>query len=280
LIGSEQAVDAAVIRGLTNIGRENDMTNSVALVTGASEGIGRATALRLARDFSAVALAARSADRLDVLSTEIASLGIQALTLAIDLSQPASARVVVQRTLERFGRIDALVNIAGSVPAVDLFQMTDEQWESGFALKLHGARRLTLAAWAALKSSHGAVVFTSGNAADMPKAASAAVGTINAAIEALSKAFSDRGIEDGVQVNSISPGAIITGRRLAMLEKAALARKISPEEMTRLFLKQAGLERFGDPEEIADLIAFVVAPRMHWMTGTVLRMDGGEVKAP
>ncbi len=74
------------------------------------------------------------------------------------------------------------------------------------------------------------------------------------------------------------PGAIITGRRLAMLEKAALAKKIGPEEMKNLFLKQAGLERFGQPEEIADLIAFVVSPRAHWLTGTVLRMDGGEVK--
>jgi 3-oxoacyl-[acyl-carrier protein] reductase len=254
------------------------MANSVVLVTGASNGIGRATALRLAGDFSAVVLAARSADRLDGVSKDIESMGIQTLPIALDLSQPASAQAAVERTLERFGRIDALVNIAGAVPGLDLFQMTDEQWEGAFALKFHGARRLTLAAWPALKASHGAVVFTSGNAADMPKAASAAVGTINAAIEALAKAFADRGIDDGVQVNSVSPGAIITGRRLAMLEKAALAKKISPEEMKTLFLKQAGLERFGQPEEIADLIAFVVSPRAHWMTGTVLRMDGGEVK--
>jgi 3-oxoacyl-[acyl-carrier protein] reductase len=256
------------------------MTNSVALVTGASNGIGRATALRLARDFSAVAFAARGADRLDALSGEIRSLGTQTLPVALDLSQPASAQTLVQRTLERFGRIDALVNIAGAVPALDLFQMTDEQWDSGFALKLHGARRLTLAAWPALKAARGAVVFTSGNAADMPKAASAAVGTINAAIETLAKAFADRGIDDRVQVNCISPGAIITGRRLEMLEKAALAKKITPEEMKSQFLKQAHLERFGAPEEIANLIAFVVSPPAHWMTGAVLRMDGGEVKGP
>jgi 3-oxoacyl-[acyl-carrier protein] reductase len=256
------------------------MTNSVALVTGASNGIGRATALRLARDFSAVALAARGADRLDTLSSEIRSLGTQTLPIALDLSQPDSAQTLIQRTLERFGRIDALVNIAGAVAALDLFQMTDEQWDSGFALKFHGARRLTLAAWPALKASRGAVAFISGNAADMPKAASAAVGTINAAIETLAKAFADRGIDDGVQVNCVSPGAIITGRRLEMLEKTALAKKITPEEMKTLFLKQAHLERFGTPQEIANLIAFVVSPPAHWMTGAVLRMDGGEVKAP
>jgi 3-oxoacyl-[acyl-carrier protein] reductase len=255
------------------------VTNSVAIVTGASDGIGRATALRLARDFSSLTLAARGAERLEALGREIESGGVQTLQLALDLSQPASAETVVRRTLERFGRIDALVNIAGAVPGLDVFQMTDEQWDGGLALKLHGARRLTVAAWPALKSSRGAVVFTSGNAAEMPKAASAAVGTINAAIEALAKAFAERGIEDGVQVNSVSPGAIITGRRLAMLEKAALAKKIGLEEMKSLFLKQAGLERFGRAEEIADLVAFVVSPPARWMTGTVLRMDGGEVKS-
>jgi NAD(P)-dependent dehydrogenase (short-subunit alcohol dehydrogenase family) len=118
-----------------------------------------------------------------------------------------------------------------------------------------------------------------GNAAVIPKAGAAAVGTINAAIEALAKAFAERGIEDGVQVNSVSPGAIITGRHVGMLEKAAAARKIALEDAKQQFLKQAGISRFGEVEEIADLMAFIVSPAARWMTGTVLRMDGGEVKS-
>jgi 3-oxoacyl-[acyl-carrier protein] reductase len=113
----------------------------------------------------------------------------------------------------------------------------------------------------------------------IPRAGAAAVGAINAAIEALAKAFAERGIEDGVQVNSVSPGAIMTGRRLAMLEKAAAARKITLEDAKHHFLKQAGIGRFGEAEEIADVIAFAVSPAARWMTGTVLRMDGGEVKS-
>jgi NAD(P)-dependent dehydrogenase (short-subunit alcohol dehydrogenase family) len=89
--------------------------------------------------------------------------------------------------------------------------MNQEQWDAGLALKLHGARRLTLAAWPALKQSQGSVVFMSGNSATFPKAPYAAVGTINAAIAALAKAFADRGIEDGVQVNSVLPGPGMTG---------------------------------------------------------------------
>jgi len=104
------------------------------------------------------------------------------------------------------------------VPQIDLFEMTDAQWESGLALKLHGARRLTIAAWPALKMARGSVVLMSGNSALFPKAPYAAVGAINAAIVALAKAFSDRGITDGVQVNSVLPGPVMTGRRWSYLQ--------------------------------------------------------------
>ncbi len=91
--------------------------------------------------------------------------------------------------------------------------------------------------------------------------------------------LAERGIEDGVQVNSVSPGAIMTGRRLAMLEKAATSRKVTLEEAKQQFLKQSGISRFGEAEEMADVMAFVVSPAARWMTGTVLRIDGGEVKS-
>ena len=113
----------------------------------------------------------------------------------------------------------------------------------------------------------------------IPQAGAAAVGAINAAIEALAKAFAERGIEDRVQVNSVSPGAIMTERRLSMLEKAAASKKVALEEAKQQFLKLAGISRFGEAEEIADIMAFVVSPAARWMTGTVLRMDGGEVKS-
>jgi 3-oxoacyl-[acyl-carrier protein] reductase len=255
------------------------MVDSVAIVTGASSGIGRATALRVARDFARIVLVAREAGKLAEVAGQIEAGGRSALALPLDLRQPASAVTVMDRTLGEFGRVDALLNIAGAVPGLDVFQMTDEQWDDGMALKFHGARRLTLRAWDSLKASKGAVVFMSGNAAVMPRAAAAAVGSINAAIEALAKAFADRGVEDGVQVNSVSPGAVMTGRRLSMLEKAATVGKISVEEARHAFLQRAGVARFGKPEEIAELMAFVASPAARWMTGTVLRMDGGEVKS-
>jgi 3-oxoacyl-[acyl-carrier protein] reductase len=255
------------------------MSKSVAIVTGASSGIGKATALRLARDFEAVVLAARSEEKLSEVGQQVKAIGAEPLVLELDLMAPAAAESVVKRSLDRFGRIDALVNIAGAVAGLDVFQMTDDQWNTGMELKFHGARRLTIRAWDVLKESKGSVVFISGNAAVIPKAGAAAVGAINAAIEALAKAFAERGIEDGIQVNSVSPGAIMTGRRLALLEKVAASKAITLDEAKQRFLKQAGIGRFGEAEEIADVMAFIVSPSARWMTGTVLRMDGGEVKS-
>jgi 3-oxoacyl-[acyl-carrier protein] reductase len=255
------------------------MKQAVAIVTGASQGIGRSTAIRLARDFTSIVLVARNRAQLAETAQAVETAGAQALILDMDLAAKAAARTVVEQTLASFGRIDALLNIAGAVPQIDLFDMTDQQWDDGMALKLHGARRLTLEAWPALKAAAGAVVFISGNSAIFPKAPYAAVGTINAAIIALAKAFSDRGITDGVQVNSVLPGPVMTGRRRSYLEHWAPLHQMTVAEATAKFPAQAGIARYGEPEEIAALMAFLVSPPARWMTGSTLRMDGGEVKS-
>jgi 3-oxoacyl-[acyl-carrier protein] reductase len=255
------------------------MKQGVAVVTGASQGIGRSTAIRLARDFSKVVLVARNRANLEETARAVEAAGASAQVVELDLSEPDAAKKVVEQTLAHFGRIDALLNVAGAVPQIDLFEMTDQQWDAGMALKLHGARRLTIEAWPALKTSRGAVVLMSGNSAMFPKAPYAAVGTINAAIIAMAKAFSDRGVVDGVQVNSVLPGAVMTGRRRSYLEHWAPLHDMTAAEATERFPKEAGIARYGQPEEIAELMAFLVSPGARWMTGSTLRMDGGEVKS-
>jgi 3-oxoacyl-[acyl-carrier protein] reductase len=213
---------------------------SVAIVTGASQGIGRATAIRLARDFEAVVLAARQEE---------------------ELRKTANA-----------------VESAGAEPQIDLFEMTDAEWEDGMALKLHGARRLTMRAWEALKASKGAVVLISGSAALDPKPAFAAVATINAAIIALAKAFAEQGIKDGVQVNSVVPGAVMTGRRRSFMEHWAPEHGMSVAEAMKQFPEKAGIARYGEPDEIAGLMAYLVSREARWLTGASVRIDGGEIK--
>jgi len=251
---------------------------SVAIVTGASQGIGRATALRLARDFAVVVLVARDKDKLETAAADIRSGGAETMIHALDLREPQSAETVIQGTLQCFGRIDALLNIAGAVPQIDVFEMTDAQWSDGLALKFHGARRLTMRAWDALKASKGSVVLMSGSAAFGPKPAFAAVAAINAAINALAKAFAEQGIKDGVQVNSVSPGAVMTGRRRAFFEKWAPAHRVTVEEAIKRFPQEAGITRLGTPEDIAELMSYLVSPAAKWMTGGSVRIDGGEIK--
>lgn len=254
------------------------METSIAIVTGASQGIGKATAIRLANAFTGVVLVARDEQGLQETAAQVRSLGAQALPIAADLRLPAAADQVVNTTLVEFGRIDALINIAGAVPQIDLFEMTDEQWNDGAELKLHGARRLAIKAWDALKASKGAVVFTSGSSAFAPKPAFAAVATINAAIVALAKAFAEQGIKDGIQVNSLSPGPVMTERRRAFLTKWSQANGLTIDEAAGKFLAAANISRYGQATEVAELIAFMVSPAARWMTGTALRLDGGEVK--
>jgi 3-oxoacyl-[acyl-carrier protein] reductase len=251
---------------------------SVAVVTGASQGIGRAAALRLARDFSVIVLVARNKESLENTAADVRSIGAEAIVFALDLREPQSAKALVEEVLKRFSRIDALLNIAGAVPQIDLFQMTDAQWDDGMALKLHGARRLTIEAWDALKASNGSVVLMSGSAALDPKPGFAAVASINAAINALAKAFAEQGIKDGVQVNSVVPGAVMTGRRQSFFEKWSPAHNLTAEDAIKKFPDEAGIARFGRPEEIADLLGYLVSPAAKWMTGASIRMDGGEIK--
>ncbi len=255
------------------------METKVAIVTGASGGIGRATALRLAKDYNRMVLVGRQEDELKITAESIRAMGAEPLVIVADLRSAEGADLVVSKTKDKFGRINALCNIAGAVPQINLFEMTDEQWTDGAEGKLHGARRLTIKAWPLLKASKGSVVFISGNSAEAPKPAFAAVATLNAAICALAKAFAEQGLLDGIQVNSLLPGPVMSNRRINFLQKWAAANNVSLEESKTKFLAEAKIERFGEPEDIAEMIAFMVSPGAKWLIGTAIRMDGGEVKS-
>ncbi|MGH7237731.1 MAG: SDR family oxidoreductase [Candidatus Saccharimonadales bacterium] len=254
------------------------MKTKIAIVTGASAGIGRATAVRLAKDFTGLALIARREEELRKTADLVRTAGAEPLIIAADLRRVTAVDTVINGAIEKFGQIDALINIAGAVPQVHLFEMTDEQWNDGAEMKLHGARRLTIKAWPYLMKTKGSVVFTSGNSAEDPKPGFAAVATINAAIVALAKAFAEQGIIDGVQVNSVLPGPVMSNRRIGFLKKWSAANNITMEEATSKFLLETHIQRYGEPEEIGELMAFLVSPGAKWMTGTAVRMDGGEVK--
>jgi 3-oxoacyl-[acyl-carrier protein] reductase len=258
---------------------KEDMKSRIVMVTGASSGIGKATAIRLAKDFTGVVLVARREDELEKTAQIISDAGAEPLIVTADLRRPEAIESVISQTQNKFGRLDALCNIAGAVPQVHLFEMTDEQWHDGAELKLHGARRLTIKAWPLLKAAGGSVVFLSGNSAESPKPGFAAVAAINAAICALAKAFAEQGIPDGVQVNSLLPGPVMSERRINFLKKWSAEKQLSIAEAKARFLEDTKIARYGEPEDIAEMIAFMVSPGAQWLTGTAIRMDGGEVRA-
>ncbi|SEJ37448.1 3-oxoacyl-[acyl-carrier protein] reductase [Dyadobacter sp. SG02] len=254
------------------------MTHRIAIVTGASSGIGAQTAIRLAKDFDGIVLVARRGELLGQIAGEIQGVGGAAYTIVADLHQPAAAEDIVRQAIGRFGQIDALVNVAGAVPQMNVLQMTDQQWDDSMQVKFHSARRLAVHAWPYLMQTRGSVIFLSGTAAENPKPASAAIASINAAINALAKAFAEQGIQDGVRVNAVLPGPIWTDRRKAFLEKSAVASGDAQEEISRKMLAQFGIERYGEPSEVAELIAFLLSEQARFITGTAIRIDGGEVK--
>ena len=248
------------------------------IVTGASRGIGRATAERLARDFQMVVPVARG-NGVASTATSVREAGAAALPIEQDMRESSAASRVVEAALAVTGRIDAVVNVAGAVPQTDLFQMTDEEWADGLSLKFHGARRLTIAAWPSLKTSQGSVVFMSGTTAVTPVPSLGAVSSINAAIVAMAKAFSERGVAEGVQVNSVLPGPVLTDRRRKMLSNYAASKGLDLDAAITSFQQETKISRYGQPADIAELIAFLVSPQSRWLTGAAIRMDGGETKS-
>src|SRR6267154_3981694 len=199
------------------------LTGKVGIVTGASRGIGRAIAQTLAAEGMKLTLAARSKDQLDELAK---SLPTECLVHAVDLRKPAAATEVVEATMKKFGVIDVVVNNAGATKRGDFFELTDEDWADGFALKFFGAMRLSRAAWTHLCASRGAIVNIIGIGGRTGSAEFTIGGSVNAAFRLLTKALADRGVKDGVRINAINPGFIKTERLETRLKTFAEENKI------------------------------------------------------
>jgi NAD(P)-dependent dehydrogenase (short-subunit alcohol dehydrogenase family) len=236
-----------------------------AIVTGSNRGIGRAIAVRLAQDGMNVVLCARD----EALLTSTANaIGPNALAVPIDLRLPDSAARVVDAAGEKFGAIDVVVNNAGATKRGDFETLTDEDFIDGFALKFFGAVRLTRAAWPYLKQQQGSLVNIVGAGGRTPGAMFTIGGSVNAAVLSFTKAMSEKGIQDGVQVNAINPGPVRTARLASRL-------KTTTEEA---FLKEERIARIGEPEDIAALVAFILSPHGRLLQGSLIDADGGQTK--
>jgi 3-oxoacyl-[acyl-carrier protein] reductase len=253
------------------------MAGKVALVTGASRGIGKGIALGLAAAGCDLMLTARNRDALEVVAKEARALGRKVGLYAADLRIDTEPAALVAALKAEFGRLDVLINNAGGAGRGDFLTLSDEQWHDGFAMKFFAHVRLSRLAWPMLKASKGSVVAIAGLAARTPVADYMIGASVVGACLAFTKALADLGKRDGVQVNTVNPGSVATDRlrhRLAIIMQSTGLDEAAAIERHR---KELDITRFGTPEDIAGLVAFIVSPRGRWMHGSAIDMDGGQV---
>jgi len=251
------------------------LTGKVAIVTGASKGIGRAIAQMLAAEGMRLVVVARTRTQLDDLAQP---LGDSCLVQAVDLMKPDAPAAVVSAAVARFGALDLLVNNAGATTRGDFLTLSEQDWSDGFALKFFGAMRCSRAAWPHLQASHGAIVNIVGIGGRTGSAEFAIGGAVNAALLNLTKVLADRGVKDGVRVNAINPGGIATDRLQTRLKTFAAEHKIDPADVEHQMARSMGVARFGQPEEIAGLVAFLASPQAAFCQGSIVDADGGQTR--
>jgi NAD(P)-dependent dehydrogenase (short-subunit alcohol dehydrogenase family) len=257
---------------------EKRLSGKTAIVTGANRGIGKSIAQRLAQESARVVLCARDANLLSETVREIEGSGGKAACLAVDLRAPDAGDRAAEFAKSTFGQIDIVVNNAGATKRGEFLELTDADWEDGFALKFFGAMRLTRAAWPHLKASSGSVVNISGVGGRMPGAHFSIGGSVNAAMLSLTKALADVGIRDHVQVNAINPGNVRTARYIQRLEQVAREHGVNQATAEKKIVESAHVTRIGEPEDIAALVAFIVSPEGRFLQGALIDMDGGATK--
>jgi 3-oxoacyl-[acyl-carrier protein] reductase len=249
----------------------------VAVVTGGSEGIGRAAAHSLGREGASVVVCARRTDVLSKTAEEVAeATGAEIVPVAADVTNAADVTRVIETAVGRFGRLDILVNNAGTSAAAPFESITDEQWQADLDLKLFGAIRATRAAIPHLRQQGGGSIVNLLNlAAKQPGARSYPTSVSRAAGMALMKALSKELAADNIRVNGINIGLIKSGQNQRAWERSG-----SPGTLEEFYVqraKQMGipLGRVGEAGEVGDLIAFLCSDRAKYITGVSINMDGG-----
>ena len=256
------------------------LKGKVALVTGASGGIGTAIATELAREGVDLCLTAREPNKLEEVAGAIAKIsGRRAAVLAGDLREPDVSPAAVAAAIAAFNRLDILVNCAGDTKRGDFLKLTEEDWSGGFSVKFHGCVRMTRTAWPHLRQAQGAVINIVGVGSRFGSAEFAIGGAVNVALLNFTKVMADIGIRDGVRVNAINPGLIETDRLARNIARLMLEHSCSREDAVSRMLAPRGTTRFGRPEEIGWLAAFLTSPKAGFIQGAIVDIDGGATRS-
>ncbi len=240
------------------------------IVTGASSGIGRATAVRFGREGASVLAVGRDAKALDEVAGAVVKEGGRSATLVADVTESSAADTIVRTALDRFGGLTTLVNAAGIIGSGNIETTTDEQWDAMMDINSRAPFRLMRAAVPALIQSKGSIVNVSSVTGLRSFPGVLAYCVSKSAIDQLTRCAALELAAKGVRVNAVNPGVVISNlhRRGGMNE----------ESYSKFLEHSKGthpIGRPGEPHEIADLIFFLASPNAAWITGETVSIDGG-----
>jgi 7-alpha-hydroxysteroid dehydrogenase len=238
------------------------LNDRVALVTGASSGIGRATALALAEAGAHVVLAARTRDKLEDVARTI---GARALAVPTDVTKPAELDALVARTLEAHGRIDVLVNVAGGTPPTIALAVSDDDMAAAFQFNVTSAFHLSRVCAPHLAKNAGAIVSISSAMSHRVDSGFVAYGAAKAALDHMTRLLAHEWAPK-IRVNAIAVGATRT---------EALAFVTSMPGIEEGMVAKTPMARLGEPEDIALAALYLASPASAWVTGQILAVDGG-----
>ena len=249
----------------------------VALVCGASRGLGRACAQRLAEEGTQLAICARSVDPLEQTAREIrAACSVDVLPIIADQNRPQDVERTVRTTFERFGRIDILITNTGGPPVGTALDFADEPWERAFQGLLMSVVRLCRSVVPSMREQGGgAIVCNTSFTAREPDPGMGLSNVFRAGVVALAKTLSRELAADGIRINCVCPGPFATERMQELIDQAAKHSGAKREDIARRWTDRVPLGRLLDPQELAAMVAFLCSPQASGITGTAISVDGG-----
>jgi 3-oxoacyl-[acyl-carrier protein] reductase len=258
-----------------------ELTGKVAIVGGASKGLGRACAQALAQEGAKVALCSRTQQDLDKAAQEIRdTTGSDALAFAGDLDRHETIRDFIAATVQRFGRVDILVNNSGGPPLARAHNATEEQWATALQRSLLFFARMSREALPHLKrSGAGRIINILAATVYNPIPNLALSGVTRLGVVAFAKSLADEVGRDGILINNVCPGSIMTERMLSNVTSRAKELGISVDDAVAQRAAETAVGRVGKPEELAYLVAFLASSRSSYITGTTMLVDGGLVRS-
>ena len=256
------------------------LRGKVACVAAASSGLGKASALELAREGARVAICARHEDRLQQAAREIReATGAEVLPVVADVTRAEDIRRFVQTAARTWGQVDVLVTNAGGPPAGTFEDFSDEDWLAAFRLNFLSTQRLIQAALPYMKANRwGRIITITSVSAKQVLDNLILSNAIRAGVHGLVKSLAQELGPYNITINAICPGPILTERLQALLENAARTKGITMEEAQSGWVRQIPLGRLGQPHEFGAVVAFLASERASFVNGVLLQVDGGMVK--